>query len=171
MTNLTQFKGLRIGKQYGNFYDSASGDMQFGTLDADKSVSVVLEHSRSLDDRQYAFLQSALLYTTVTGQRRVRVCNVALQVVTLAGNVFRFADMDTVVTHMIREGMLADWPLEASLIDISASARLPTQKISYIQEELTERCGSILLGYRKNCAAATAPSQVCSYFYVFVPQS
>ncbi|KAJ3559261.1 hypothetical protein NM688_g447 [Phlebia brevispora] len=136
--------GLRISKQYGNFYDNTAGDMQFGTLDADKAVSVVLEHSRVLDERQYAFLQSATLYTTVSGERRVRVCNVALQVVTLAGNVFRFADLDTVVTHMLRE----------------ATARLPSQKISYIQEELTEKCGSILLGYRKHCAAATAPSQL-----------
>lgn len=40
------------------------------------------------------------------GQRRVRVCNVALQVAALAGNVFRFADMDTVVAIMMREGVL-----------------------------------------------------------------
>lgn len=43
----------------------------------------------------------------------------------------------------------------------AAISRLPNQKTSYIQEELTEKCGSILLGYRKNCATATAASQVC----------
>ena len=100
----SQSPGLRVGKQYGNFYDNAAGDLQFGTLDADKTVSVVFDHSHTLDDRQYAFVQSATLYTTVSGQRRVRVCNTALQVVTLAGNVFRFADMDAVVAHMLREG-------------------------------------------------------------------
>ncbi len=47
-----------------------------------------------------------------------------------------------------------------------AIARLPNQKIAYIQEELTEKCGSILLGYRKNCAAATAPSQVLHFIYL-----
>lgn len=102
---LTDIVGLRVTKQYGNFYDNAAGDMQFGTLDADKSVCVVFEHSHTLSDRQYAFIQSATLYTTVSGERRVRVCNLALQVVTLAGNVFRFADTDTVVTYMLREGI------------------------------------------------------------------
>lgn len=96
--------GLRVSRQYGNFYENAAGDMQFGTLDADKSIAALLEHSNTLSDRGYAFIQSAVLYTTITGQRRVRVCNVAVQVATLAGNVFRFADMDTVVAYTLREG-------------------------------------------------------------------
>ncbi len=114
---MTQPIGLRITKQYGNFYESTAEDLQFGTLDADKAITVVLGHSHSLDDRQYAFIQSAVLYTTVLGQRRVRVCNVALQVVSLAGNVFRFADMDTVVTHMLREGMDTQYCWALHLVD------------------------------------------------------
>lgn len=92
-------------KQYGNFYESAANDLQFGTLDADKAIGILLDHAHTLDDRQYAFVQSAVLYTTAEGHRRVRVCNVALQVASLAGNVFRYADMDTVVSIMMREGM------------------------------------------------------------------
>ncbi|KIP06361.1 hypothetical protein PHLGIDRAFT_19471 [Phlebiopsis gigantea 11061_1 CR5-6] len=137
-------EGLRSVKQYGNFYEGPSNDLQFGTLDADKAIGVMFDHARTLDDRQYAFVQAATLYTSADGQRRVRVCNVALQVAALAGNVFRFADMDTVVAIMMRE----------------AVSKLPTQKIAYIHEELTEKAASILLGYRKYCAAATAPSQL-----------
>ncbi|KAI0761129.1 sec24-like protein [Irpex lacteus] len=136
--------GLRVSQQYGNFYENAAGDLDFGTLDADKAISVSLSHSHTLDERQYAFLQSAVLYTTADGQRRVRTCNLALSVVTLAGNVFRFADLDTTVSHLLRETV----------------SRLSSQKIAYLQEELTEKCSSILLGYRRNCAAATAPSQL-----------
>jgi protein transport protein SEC24 len=44
-----------------------------------------------------------VLYTTVDGQRRVRVINLALQVADLASNVFRFADMDVVVAHSVRQ--------------------------------------------------------------------
>ncbi len=96
--------GLRVARQYGNYYESAAGDMEFGTFDADKAISVALEHAHTLDDRAYAFVQSAILYTTATGERRVRVHNVALRVVTLAGNVFQYADMDATVAHLLREG-------------------------------------------------------------------
>ena len=97
--------GLRVANQYGNFYESPAADMEFGTIDADKAISVEFQHTRTLDDRQYAFIQSAILYTTVTGERRVRVHNVALRVVTLAGNVFQYADMDATVSHILREGV------------------------------------------------------------------
>ncbi|KAI0935116.1 hypothetical protein AcV7_004011 [Taiwanofungus camphoratus] len=136
--------GLRITQHRGNFYESPTMDIEFGTLDADKAISVSFDHSRALDERQFAFFQCAVLYTTVSGQRRVRVCNLALQVASMAGNVFRYADMDTVVCHMVREGI----------------SLLPSQRISQIHEQLTEKCAAILFGYRKNCAASAAPSQL-----------
>ncbi|KAI0739143.1 hypothetical protein C8Q80DRAFT_1241672 [Daedaleopsis nitida] len=136
--------GLRITKQYGNFYESAAADMEFGTIDADKTITVALDHARTLDDRQYAFIQSAILYTTITGERCVRVHNIALRVVTLAGNVFQFADMDATVSYLVRE----------------AVSRLPSQRIAQIHESLTERCSLILYAYRKFCAAAAAPTQL-----------
>lgn len=95
--------GLRVVGHHGNFHQNSTTDLAFGTLDADKALSVSLEHSRALDGRQYACLQSAVLYTTRDGQRRVRVCNLALQVATLAGDVYRYADMDAVVAHLVRE--------------------------------------------------------------------
>ena len=98
--------GLRVASQFGNFYDNAAGDLTFGTLDADKAVCVSFTHNGTLDERQYAFLQSAVLYTTADGKRRVRTINLALQVVTLAGNVFRFADLDTTVSYLLRESQL-----------------------------------------------------------------
>lgn len=136
--------GLRIEKHYGNFNQRTATDLEFGTLDADKAVSVLIEHTRSLDERQYAFLQCAVLYTTVGGQRRVRVCNLALQVAALAGSVFRFADMDALVVHMLRHSIL----------------ELATKKMSMIRDDLTEMCSAILYSYRRNCAASTSASQL-----------
>jgi len=74
-------------------------------MDADKGVSVVFEHAGGkIDPRSNVFVQFALLYTSVEGERRVRVINLALNVVELAPNVFQFADMETVLSHMAKEG-------------------------------------------------------------------
>ncbi|KAH9933806.1 sec24-like protein [Fomitopsis serialis] len=137
-------QGLRIAQHYGNFYEPPTSDLTFGTLDADKAISVVLEHTRSLAEGEFAFLQSAVLYTTVTGERRVRVCNLGIQVAGMAGNVFRFADMDAVVCHLVREGI----------------HKMRSQKIAKIQEYLTDKCAAILLAYRKYCAASAPASQL-----------
>ncbi|KAG2111951.1 Sec23/Sec24 trunk domain-containing protein [Suillus discolor] len=136
--------GLRISNYYGNFHERSVSDLDIGILDSDKAISVHIEHSRKLDAREYAFLQCAVLHTTPDGQRRVRTCNLALEVADLAANVFRYADMDAVVCHLARESM----------------SKLTSRRMAHIREELTDRCSSLLLGYRRNCAAATAVSQL-----------
>ncbi|KAF5357009.1 hypothetical protein D9756_006489 [Leucocoprinus leucothites] len=130
--------GLRISQYYGNFVQSNPTDLDFGALDADKAIMADFEHSNTLDPRDYAYIQCATLYTTVWGERRVRVINLALQVVQLAGNVFQFAELDTLV----------------SIVNMSK------QKLSITREELTEKCSAILLGYRTKCAAASRTSQL-----------
>lgn len=107
MTNsLPSYSGLRVSAYRGNFVQSAPTDVDFGVLDADKSVSVTLEHTGKLNTRDYAFIQAAVLYTTVDGQRRVRMSNLALQIVELPENVFAFADSDVVACHFVRQGEL-----------------------------------------------------------------
>jgi len=95
--------GLRADKLTGNFHLPNPTTPTFGTLDADQAISVSFTHSASLSPHEYAFIQCAVLYTTTDGHRRVRVINLALQVTELAGDVFRFADMDVVVTHLMRQ--------------------------------------------------------------------
>jgi protein transport protein SEC24 len=64
-------------------------------VDCDKSITCMLRHDERLPAGGMAFLQSALLYTTPDGHRRVRVHTLALPVASSLGSVFRGADLDT----------------------------------------------------------------------------
>lgn len=104
-----------------------------------------------------------MLYTSAAGERRVRVCNLGLQVAGMAGNVFRFADMDAVVCHLVRQGALKRIRgVGGVLMTMTATHKMRTQKIAKIQEQLTDKCAAILLAYRKWCAASAPASQVRS---------
>ena len=83
------------------------GTLAMGTMHSDSAFAVSLKHTGGrgspLSSREYAHLQCAVLYTSKEGERRVRVLNVAFQVATLAGNVFRFADAETTLTFLAKE--------------------------------------------------------------------
>ncbi|KAH9965184.1 hypothetical protein BC827DRAFT_1259263 [Russula dissimulans] len=134
--------GLRVDHLTGNFHLPNPSTPTSGTLDADQALSVSFSVTATLSTHQYAFIQCAVLHTTFDGQRQIRVINLALQVTDLAGNVFRFADMDVVVAHF------------------APISRMPTMRLFTIREELTEECSAILYSYRRNCAASTTPSQL-----------
>jgi protein transport protein SEC24 len=97
------YAGLRVDQFTGNFHLSDPSTPTSGTLDADQAFSVTLSLTAALSTHQHAFIQCAVLYTTTDGRRRVRVVNLALQVTELGNNVFRFADMDVVVAHFVRQ--------------------------------------------------------------------
>ncbi|TFK72464.1 hypothetical protein BDN72DRAFT_326010 [Pluteus cervinus] len=137
-------KGLRVSTYRGNFMQTAPTDIEIAVFDSDKSISVTLEHTGKLSPREFAYLQSAVLYTTADGQRRVRTCNVGVQIVELAGNIFQFADMDTIVCHFLRQAL---W-------------NMPRRKMSDIRDDLTDDCSALLVGYRLQCASTTRSSQL-----------
>ena len=97
------YAGLQVDQLTGNFYLSDPSTPTLGTLDADQAFSVSFSVTATLSPHQYASIQCAVLHTTTDGRRRVRVVNLALQVADLGANVFRFADMDVVVAHFVRQ--------------------------------------------------------------------
>lgn len=53
----------------------------------------------------FSFAQSALLYTTMNGQRRIRINTLSLSCTTALSNLFRGADLDTQFTYLLKNGM------------------------------------------------------------------
>lgn len=56
-----------------------------------------------LSERGEAYLQFALLYSTVDGQRRVRVHTLALPITPSLGTTFRGADLDAYMSYVSRK--------------------------------------------------------------------
>ena len=96
--------GLRVAEHIGNFYQRSLTDLEVGTIDAAKTIAAVLRHEARLDDRAPAYVQIAVLYTSSSGERRVRCLNMSFTVTSLIGNVFRFADLDGAVALFMKEG-------------------------------------------------------------------
>lgn len=100
------FLGIRVSEYVGGLHPSASLDVILASCDPEKAIFTILNHSGiQLNERSNVYLQAAILYTTVFGQRRVRICNLALPISTMAGNVFKFADQEAVVSLWMKQGM------------------------------------------------------------------
>ena len=73
--------GLQVSSYQGNFVQHSFGaDLEFGVVDSDKAIGVMFSYDGKLDAKLDAHFQSALLYTTAGGERRVRCCNVVASV-------------------------------------------------------------------------------------------
>ena len=153
--------GLRVSDHIGSFYQRSMTDLEFGCLDEGKAFAAVLSHEGiRLDDRQPAFVQVAALYTSSSGERRVRCLNMSFTTTSLIGNIFRFADLDSSVTVFIKDGAYA--PMTGSTLRRlgSAVSQMVSKNLKDIRKALTDRCNRVLLMYRRHCAPAVQSGQV-----------
>jgi protein transport protein SEC24 len=99
--------GLQVTAYHGNFLQTgaASSDVEFGVIDEDKTLAVMFSHDGKLDPKVDAHFQSAVLYTTKSGERRVRCSNIVAGVVDQARDVVRWADQDAILGVLAREGI------------------------------------------------------------------
>ncbi|KAF2478023.1 Sec23/Sec24 family protein-like protein [Lindgomyces ingoldianus] len=137
--------GLQVSAYHGNFYHHTFGaDLEFGVVDADKAIGVMFSYDGKLDPKLDAHFQSALLYTTASGQRRVRCSNIVASVSEGAAEAMKFVDQDAVVSIIAKE----------------AAARVTEKPIKEIRGALTEKTVDILAGYRKNFTGNNPPGQL-----------
>ncbi|KAI0107403.1 beta-sandwich domain of Sec23/24 [Hypoxylon sp. NC0597] len=136
--------GLQISAYHGNFIQHTFGaDLEIGVIDADKAVGVTFGYDGKLDSKLDAHFQSALLYTTASGQRRVRCHNVIASVSDNARECMKFVDQDAVYTIIAKEAASKLASTSTTLKDIRLS--------------LTEKTIDILAGYRKNFSSQSHP--------------
>ena len=141
-------------------------DMDLAGIDEDKAFAAVLKHDSKLDIAKGANFQVALLYTTRSGERHVRVHNLYLSVTNQITDVFRAGDEDTAISIILRKGKkklakerhfyiyITDATRSSAIFDAHHKNRRD------IHTKMTEECVDILTAYRTNCAASTSPGQL-----------
>ncbi|KAK4930280.1 COPII coat Sec23p-Sfb3p heterodimer component, partial [Elasticomyces elasticus] len=137
--------GLQVSGYHGAFLQHTFGaDLEIGTIDSDRAIAVSFSHDGKLDSKLDAHFQAALLYTSSTGQRRVRCINVVAGVNDGATDTMRTVDQDAVVAMIAKE----------------SAAKVSERSLKDIRANLTERTIDILSGYRKNFSGSHPPGQL-----------
>ncbi|CAF2035786.1 unnamed protein product [Rotaria magnacalcarata] len=136
--------GIRPIDFLGNFYMTNTTEMIFGTIDSDKSVCVELKHDDKLPVESNTYVQAALLYTSISGQRRLRILTLALTVTSSYTSLYPACDLDTIMNYITKVAVR------------SISVSTPKS----IRDSIITQSANMLACYRKNCAQSTTAGQL-----------
>ncbi|XP_043483184.1 protein transport protein Sec24C-like [Leptopilina heterotoma] len=136
--------GVRPTDFYGHFYMSNTTDVELASIDCDKAIGIEVKHDDKLAEEEGVFVQAALLYTSCSGIRRLRIINLSLRTSSQMAELYRACDLDAMVNFFSKEAVfkLLEHPPKA------------------VKEHLMARCANILAAYRKNCAAPSSAAQL-----------
>lgn len=136
--------GIRPTDFFGNIYMSNTTDVEMAAVDGSKAVTVEIKHDDKLTEDTGAFAQVAVLYTSVSGQRRLRIINFAFNCCAQLTDLYKHCDTDTIVNFLAKK----------------AARDVLNSNPKAIREGLMSRCANILACYRKNCASPSTQGQL-----------
>lgn len=138
--------GIRPTEFYGNYYMSNTTDIELAALDSDKCIAVEIKYDDKLTEEEGAYVQVALLYTSCSGQRRLRVHNLALSVCSQMADLYRNCDLDTLINFLSKQGV-------RHLVESGGGPR-------QVKESSISRAAQMLASYRKHCASPSSSGQL-----------
>ena len=119
-------------------------DIEVSTLDCDKSVQVEIKYDDKLEEREAAYFQVAVLFTSCGGQRRLRIHNLSLPVTADYSQLYRLVDEDCLVAHLFKQ----------------AEQLVREKSPKEMRDELTLRCAQVLAAYREKCSESAPMGQL-----------
>ncbi|TNN71406.1 Protein transport protein Sec24D [Liparis tanakae] len=135
--------GFRATEFFGAVHMNNTTDVEMAAVDCDKAMTVEFKHDDALSEETGALMQCALLYTTVNGQRRLRVHNLSLNCSSQLSELFKSCETDSLINFFAK----------------SACRAILNQPLKNVREILVNQTAHMLACYRKNCASPSAASQ------------
>ncbi|XP_071318774.1 protein transport protein Sec24C isoform X2 [Trachinotus anak] len=136
--------GIRATDFFGSFFMSNTTDVELAGLDCDKAITVEFKHDDKLSEETGALMQCAVLYTSCSGKRRLRIHNMAVNCCSQLADLYRNCETDTIINFFSKyafRGVLNN----------------PTKAV---RDTLVNQCAQILACYRKNCASPSSAGQL-----------
>jgi len=99
-------------------------------------VQVEIKYDDKLDEKEPAIFQAAVLFTSCSGQRRLRIHNLSLPVTQDFNQIYRLTDEDAIVTHLFK------------IAEHTVREKSPKD----MREEIVATCAHILSTYREKCS-------------------
>uniref|UniRef100_A0A3B5L1S1 SEC24 homolog D, COPII coat complex component n=1 Tax=Xiphophorus couchianus TaxID=32473 RepID=A0A3B5L1S1_9TELE len=136
--------GFRATDFFGAIYMNNTTDVEMAAVDCDKAVTVEFKHDDTLSEESGAFMQCALLYTTISGQRRLRIHNLSLNCTSQLSELYKCCETDSLINFFAK----------------SAYRAILNQPVKNVRDILVNQTAHMLACYRKNCASPSAASQL-----------
>ncbi|KXL47823.1 hypothetical protein M433DRAFT_23215 [Acidomyces richmondensis BFW] len=137
--------GLQVAHYTGNFTQHTFGaDLELASVTEDTAMAVTFAYDGKLDPKLDAHFQAALLYTTTSGQRRVRCINIVASVSETARESMKFVDQDAVLGIIAKE----------------AAAKVGERNLKDIRQGVQDKTIDIIANYRKNISGSHPPGQL-----------
>ncbi|XP_054898883.1 protein transport protein Sec24C isoform X2 [Poeciliopsis prolifica] len=136
--------GIRATDFFGSFYMNNTTDVELAGLDCDKAITVEFKHDDKLSEETGALMQCAVLYTSCSGQRRLRIHNMAVNCCAQLADLYRNCETDTIINYFAKYAF-------------RGVANNPTKAV---RDTLVNQCAQILACYRKNCASPSSAGQL-----------
>ncbi|XP_067131547.1 protein transport protein Sec24C-like [Centruroides vittatus] len=97
--------GIRATNFYGDFYMANTTDLEIASLDDKKSITAEIKYDDKLQEEAGTYLQVATLYTSCSGQRRIRLHNLSLNTCSQMMDLFRGASGDAIIHFFIKRAL------------------------------------------------------------------
>ncbi|XP_065692662.2 protein transport protein Sec24D [Patagioenas fasciata] len=136
--------GFRATDFFGAVYMNNTTDVEMAAVDCDKAVTVEFKHDDKLNEDTGALIQCAVLYTSISGQRRLRIHNIGLNCSSQLADVYKTCETDALINFFAK----------------SAFKAILSQPLKTVREILVNQTAHMLACYRKNCASPSAVSQL-----------
>ena len=145
-------QGVRLSAYHGNFFVRSTDLLAVPNVNPDNAYTIQIALDENLTS-QIAIFQTALLYTTSYGERRIRVLTTALPITNDISTLFRGVNS----------------PAMATLLAKMAVERVFTAKLEDARDALVNKMVEILGAYRRWAAFLLLfPLFLFSFFFFFV---